>query len=173
MIFTPKWPVLWVPEESAGLSHRSCVDLMREFFVFDPLQDNEWADRYGIEYVDLNTLLEMSHIISLHVPLLPNTYHLVNEDAFSRMKSERSSLIQVAGKVIHTKALIEALKSGHIGGVALDTYEEEEEFFLKIFQTKSYWMMSCLVCSHSPTSSSQRTKAISPMRLYVPLPIQP
>lgn len=99
--------------------------------VFDPIQDLEWANKYGIKYVDLRYLLEKSDIISLHVPLLPETFHMIDDEAFNSMKSGVLVINTSRGKVINTVSLIKALKSGHVRGVALDTYEEEEGVFFE------------------------------------------
>lgn len=99
--------------------------------VCDPVQDLEWADKFGIKFVDLPTLLTKSDIISLHVPLTPETFHLLNDQTFEKMKQKAFIINTSRGKVIDTAAMIKALKSGHLGGVALDTYEEEEGIFFE------------------------------------------
>lgn len=80
-------------------------------------------------YVALNELLEQSDIISLHVPLTPDTYHLLGHDAFKRMKPGVVILNTSRGGLIDSKALIDMLKSGQVGGAGLDVYEEEEGVF--------------------------------------------
>ncbi len=99
--------------------------------VYDSVQDLAWANKYGIEYVDLPMLLEKSDIISLHVPLLPETFHMFDDKAFAGMKAGVFIINTSRGKVIDTAALIKALKSGHVSGIALDTYEEEEGVFFE------------------------------------------
>jgi D-lactate dehydrogenase len=99
--------------------------------AFDPVHDLEWARKHEIDYVDLPTLLKKSDIISLHVPLAPETFHMIDERAFELMKPDVFLLNTSRGKVIKTSALIKALKSGHVRGVALDTYEEEEGVFFE------------------------------------------
>lgn len=124
----------------AGKIGRIAAQILRGFeakvLVYDPVQDLEWAKKYGIEYVDFSLLLEKSDIISLHVPLLPETFHLINDKAFERMKPEAVLINTSRGKVIDTSALIKALKSGRIRGVALDTYEEEEGVFFEDLSDK-------------------------------------
>lgn len=119
----------------AGKIGRIVAQILRGFeakvLVYDPVQDLEWANKHGIEYVDLSLLLEKSDIISLHVPLIPETFHLLDEEAFGRMKPDVFIINTSRGKVIHTGALIKALKSGKVRGVALDTYEEEEGIFFE------------------------------------------
>lgn len=89
----------------------------------------EWATAHGIQYVDFDTLLAQSDVISLHVPLLPATRHLLNQESLARMKSGVFIVNTSRGKLIDTAALIASLKTGHVGGVALDVYEEEEGIF--------------------------------------------
>lgn len=102
-----------------------------EVLVFDPAHDLDWANKYGIEYVDLPFLLKQSDIISLHVPLVPETFHMIDDDAFDLMKSGVFIINTSRGKVINTASMIKALKSGKVRGVALDTYEEEEGIFFE------------------------------------------
>lgn len=119
----------------AGKIGRLVAQILRGFeakvLVFDPIQDLDWANKYGINYVDLPTLLKESDIISLHVPLVPETFHMLDDEAFSKMKHGVFIVNTSRGKVINTASLIKALKSGQIGGVALDTYEEEEGVFFE------------------------------------------
>jgi D-lactate dehydrogenase len=99
--------------------------------AFDSHPNQDWAARNGIEYVDTSTLARESDLISLHVPLTPQTDGIVNEDTLALMKPGVMLINVSRGRLIHTKALIKALKSGHIGGVALDVYEEEEGIFFE------------------------------------------
>lgn len=119
----------------AGKIGRLVAQILRGFdakvLVFDPVQDADWANKYGIEYVDLSIILEKSDIISLHVPLLPETFHMLDDQAFDHMKPGVFIINTSRGKVINTTSLIKALKSGRVGGVALDTYEEEEGVFFE------------------------------------------
>lgn len=97
----------------------------------DPVADQAWAEENGILYTALDDLLESSDIVSLHSPLFPETYHLLNEVRFAKMKRGAYLINTSRGKLVDTTALIEVLKSGHIGGVALDVYEEEEGIFFE------------------------------------------
>lgn len=119
----------------AGKIGRLVAQILRGFdakvLVYDPEQDLDWANKYGIDYVDLSLLLEKSDIISLHVPLVPETFHMIDDEAFDHMKSGVFIINTSRGKVINTAAMIKALKSGHVRGVALDTYEEEEGIFFE------------------------------------------
>ena len=104
--------------------------------AYDTCPSLEWAMKSRIQYADLPTLLSQSDIISLHVPLLPNTYHMINAAAIQQMKHGVILINTSRGKVIETQALIQGLKSSQIGGVALDTYEEEENVFFEDLSDK-------------------------------------
>lgn len=91
----------------------------------------EWAAGNGIEYADHQVLLEACDVISLHLPLIPETYHLIDAAAIRSMKRGAYLVNTSRGKLIDTTALIGALKSGHLGGAALDVYEEEEGIFFE------------------------------------------
>jgi D-lactate dehydrogenase len=84
-----------------------------------------------IEFVEMSTLARESDLITLHTPLTPQTDHIVNEGTLDLMKPGVMLISVSRGRLIHTKALIKALKSGHVGGVALDVYEEEEGIFFE------------------------------------------
>ena len=118
-----------------GKTGRIVGDILKGFgmrvLASDPYPDKEWADRAGVEYVDVATIARESDIVSLHAPLTKETDRLVNADFLARMK-RGAMLVNVSrGRLVHTTSLIAALKSGHLGGVALDVYEEEEGVFFE------------------------------------------
>lgn len=102
-----------------------------EVIAYDPFPSTEWATKNGIKYDTIDQLLTTSHIISLHLPLTPETHHLLNAESISRMKPGAYLINTSRGKIVDTAAVIKALKSGHLGGVALDVYEEEEGVFFE------------------------------------------
>jgi D-lactate dehydrogenase len=95
----------------------------------DPYPSTQWADQQGVEYVDSEALTRASDIVSLHVPLTPETKHMVRRETIERMKAGAILVNVSRGQLIDTAALIQGLKSRHLGGVALDVYEEEEGVF--------------------------------------------
>lgn len=99
--------------------------------AFDLSPDMDWAGAHDVEYTDLDSLLENSDILSFHLPLTPDTFHIVNADTLGRLKPGAYLVNTSRGKLIDTAALIGALKSGSLGGVALDVYEEEEGVFFE------------------------------------------
>ena len=118
-----------------GKIGRIVAEILRGFgmrvLAFDPFPNQEWAAQHGIEYVEARILMRESDLITLHTPLTPETDHIVNKDTLALTKPGVMLINVSRGRLIHTRALIEALKSGHIGGVALDVYEEEEGIFFE------------------------------------------
>ena len=87
-------------------------------------------------YVTLDELFEKSDVISLHCPLTADTYHLINELSIRQMKSGVIISNTSRGSLIDSAALIDGLKDGHIGAVALDVYEEEDGLFYEDVSNK-------------------------------------
>lgn len=118
-----------------GKTGRLVAEILRGFkmhvLAHDPYPDAEWAAANGVEYVDSTELASRSDIISLHVPLTPETQHLINEDSLAKMKRGVVIINVSRGRLIQSSALIAALKAGQVSGVALDVYEEEEGIFFE------------------------------------------
>ena len=85
----------------------------------------------GLRYTGLNDLYAEADIISLHVPLTPVTRHLIDDRALAAMKGGVMLVNTGRGALVDSRALIDALKSGHVGAAALDVYEEEEGIFFR------------------------------------------
>ena len=118
----------------AGKIGRAFINIMNGFgckvLAYDKFQDEKTAKEMNFEYVDLDKLYRESDIISLHCPLTDENYKMINEDALSKMKDGVVLINTSRGKLIDTKSLIQKLKEEKIGGLGLDVYEDEEEFFL-------------------------------------------
>lgn len=93
--------------------------------AYDPHPDHQYADEHGFIYVDLVDLAKRSDVITLHVPYLKETHHLVNREFISHMKRGAILINTARGGVVETEAMVEGLRSGVIGGVGLDVLEEE------------------------------------------------
>jgi D-3-phosphoglycerate dehydrogenase len=87
--------------------------------------DEEFSKEVGLMKSDLDTLLQSSDYVSLHVPLLDSTYHLINAEKLSTMKKTACIINTSRGGVVDEKALYDALKNGNLGGAALDVFEKE------------------------------------------------
>jgi len=95
------------------------------------VSENDQIKEIGGRYVALDELYEESHIITLHCPLLESTYHLIDAVAISRMKRGVTLLNTSRGALVDTSAVIAGLKSGQIGNLAIDVYEEEDNLFFE------------------------------------------
>lgn len=98
--------------------------------AYDVYKDEKAAEEIGFEYVSLDTLFKEADIISLHCPLTPETNKIINKDTISLMKDGVYIINTSRGKLVDTDSLIARLEEGKIGGVGLDVYEDEEEFFM-------------------------------------------
>jgi len=109
------------------------ADIMRGFgcrvLAHDPFPS---ADAKAfVTYVPLGQLFEEADIISLHCPLTPETHHLIDDAAIAQMKQGVMLVNTGRGRVVDTRAVIDGLKSGKIGRLGLDVYEEEENLFFQ------------------------------------------
>ncbi|PHQ84937.1 MAG: hydroxyacid dehydrogenase [Thalassobium sp.] len=98
--------------------------------AFDPYENPNCTD-LGVRYVDLDDLLHASDIITLQCPLTPQTHHLIDADAIAKMKPGVMLINTSRGAVVDSSALIGGLKSGALGSVGLDVYEEEADLFFE------------------------------------------
>jgi len=122
-----------------GIIGRKTVEkisgLVDKVYCYDVYPNKEWVSGIkNAEYVDMDTLLKSSDFISIHVPLMPETLHLINEEAFSKMKNNVVLVNTSRGEVVHIPSLIQALESKKLWGAALDVFEGEKKY---IFHDKS------------------------------------
>lgn len=85
----------------------------------------------GVKYVELPELLANSDVVSLHCPLFPETHYMINEQTLKLFKRGAMLINTSRGALIDTNAVIGAIKSGQIGYLGIDVYEEEEELFFE------------------------------------------
>ena len=103
--------------------------LVDKVLCYDVFPDKEWIQTIGnAEYADLDAVFQNSNFISIHVPLLPQTFHLINEVAFAKMKEGVILINTSRGEIVEISALISALESGKLWGCALDVFEGETKY---------------------------------------------
>ncbi|MBN1257281.1 MAG: cyclic nucleotide-binding domain-containing protein [Planctomycetes bacterium] len=110
-----------------------------EIMVYTKPEDPSLTERPGVHLVELDELFAKADIISLHAPLTPETYHLINGEALQKMKRGVMLINTSRGALIDAVALLDGLKSGQIGFAGLDVYEEESEYF---FEDLSHQVMA-------------------------------
>jgi D-lactate dehydrogenase len=101
-----------------------------QLLAYDPYP-NPQVEALGARYLPLDQVLEQAQIISLHCPLNEHTRHLINLESLSRMQRGAMLINTGRGALVDTPALIEALKSGQLGYLGLDVYEEEAQLFFE------------------------------------------
>ena len=95
------------------------------------LMQSPRCEDIGVEYVDSVRLLEESDIVTLHCPLVPQTRHLINDRAIEKMKPGAMLINTSRGAIVDTQAAIRGLKSGQLGSLGIDVYEEEADLFFE------------------------------------------
>lgn len=141
-----------------------------EVVACDPARQDEWAAENGVRYVTMDELLETCDVISLHLPLTPESHHLLNAESIARMKPGTYLINTSRGKLVDSTAVIAALKSRHLGGVALDVYEEEEGVFFEDLSdtgvdddvlSRLLTFPNVLITSHQAFLTDEALKAIA------------
>ncbi len=126
--------------------------------------------RLGARYVTLDELWAQCDIITLHAPLTPQTRHMVDASAISRMKPGVMIINTGRGALVDTAALIDGLKTGRIGLVGLDVYEEEEQLFFQDLSSqvitddvfaRLLTFHNVIVTAHQAFFTSEALRAIS------------
>lgn len=114
-----------------GLIGKALCRIMNGFgckvYAYDPYPD----ESLDAEYIPLNDLFEQSDIVSLHCPLTEESHHLIDRDVLDRMKHGAILINTGRGGLVDTRAVIEALKTGSLGALGLDVYEEESDLFFE------------------------------------------
>ncbi len=99
--------------------------------AFDVNENLEIKEKYKVEYTNLESLFRQSDIITLHVPMSEKTKYLINKSSLSFMKRGVMLINTSRGGLVNTKEVVQALKSGQLGYLGMDVYEEEEGLFFE------------------------------------------
>ncbi|MBE2240186.1 MAG: phosphoglycerate dehydrogenase [Caldilineaceae bacterium] len=104
---------------------RRAQGLGMNVLAYDPYVTADYANQRGVELVDLDALVARADFLTLHVPLTPQTRHLISRERLATMQPT-ARLINVArGGIVDEQALVEAVEAGRLAGAALDVYEQE------------------------------------------------
>ncbi len=102
-----------------------CKAFGMDLMVYDPYITPEAASEIGVEIMDLDGLLRVADVITIHVPLTPETKHLIASEEMEIMKDTAFIINCARGGIINEEDLYQALLDGKIGGAALDVFEQE------------------------------------------------
>ena len=129
-----RYPMRELRKKTVGIAGfgrigRRLAELLQGFDVtilaYDPYLDEAEAEKRNVKAVTFDELLEQSDVVSLHMPLTEDTYHLMNEKTFAKMKDGAYLVNTARGKLVDEHALAEALMSGKLSGAGLDVFETE------------------------------------------------
>lgn len=109
-----------------------CKGFGMNILAYDPYP----SDIEGVKYVPLDELLANADMISVHVPLNKDTYHLINKDTIAKMKTGVYFVNTSRGGLVDSHALYEGINNGKIKAAGLDVYEEESEIFFEDFSNE-------------------------------------
>jgi D-3-phosphoglycerate dehydrogenase len=93
--------------------------------AYDPFPDAGFAEKHDVQILPLDELLAVSDIVSLHLPLMPATHSMVNQEFLAKMKRGAFLVNTSRGELVDETALLEALESGHLRGVGMDAFAQE------------------------------------------------
>ncbi|GAB3649468.1 2-hydroxyacid dehydrogenase [Echinicola sediminis] len=102
-----------------------------KILAYDPYKNEKLEQWYGLEYVGFYKLCQESHIITLHLPLSPETQYMINKDSIHKMRGGVMLINTSRGALVNSRDVIGGLKSGKIGAVGMDVYEEEGALFFE------------------------------------------
>jgi D-lactate dehydrogenase len=101
-----------------------------KLLAFDPVKNPD-CESLGVHYTSLDEIFSRSDIITLHSPLTPETHHMIDARALEQMKTGVVLINTSRGALIDSRAVIKGLKSGKVGYLGLDVYEEEGDLFFE------------------------------------------
>ncbi len=112
-----------------------CKGFGMNVIAYDLYPDHKAAKEIGFEYTDLDNLYKNSDIIALHCPSNPENYHMINNQSIAKMKDGVVIINTSRGRLVNTNELMKNLKSGKIGAVGLDVYEDENGYFFEDYSS--------------------------------------
>lgn len=153
-----------------GRIGKAFMDICRGFGMRILAYDKHPVVGAECEYVPLDRLFSESDIISLHCPLTDETYHIIDGNSIKRMKKGAYIVNTSRGALIDADALLDGIKSRHIGGACLDVYEEESDIFFEDLSghiveddtlARLIFMPNVLITSHQAYLTEEALEAIA------------
>jgi glyoxylate reductase len=139
-----------------AVARRMCDGFEMKILYYDRARSEDLEKQYKMEYADLETLLKNSDFVSIHLPLTPETRHLIGEPQFKMMKKTAYLINTARGPIINEKALVNALKNGEIKGAALDVYEEEPKMAAGLAE-----LPNTVLTPHTASATEETRSAMS------------
>ncbi len=111
----------------SNVARIASLGFQMKVIAFDLHPNKELAEKFNFKYVSMDKLLAQSEVITLHCPLNKHTEHMINKETIAKMKDGVSIINTSRGGVLHTEDVLDAVKSGKIGNLALDVLEDEKD----------------------------------------------
>lgn len=138
------------------VAHHAVQGFEMRVIYHDLKRNEDFEKEFGAEYRGLNELLKEADFVSLHVPLLPATRHLINAEKLKLMKPTAYLINTSRGPIIEERALVEALEKGVIRGAALDVYENEPELTSGLAKLENV-----ILTPHTASATEETRQAMS------------
>ena len=142
-----------------GRSGRALAQRLRGFesklLAVTPRPDLAWGETAGVAFTDLAALLRESDYVSIHAPLTPATRRLIGAAELAAMKPGAILINTARGGLVDDRALLETLRSGHLGGAGLDVFEGESDPALKPIAQELLALPNVVATPHSAASTRQ------------------
>jgi phosphoglycerate dehydrogenase-like enzyme len=132
--WVPDYPSVELRGMTVGVLGTGLIgsQVVKRLYGFEPrliacdiVESADLVERFGLQYVSFEQLLEQSDFLTVHAPLLPATRHLIDAAALARMKPTAYLINTARGPLVDEAALVQALQAGRLGGAALDVFETE------------------------------------------------
>ena len=140
----------------ASVARRLHDGFNMKILYYDAQRNEELEKKYNLQFVDLPTLLKESDFVSVHVPLLPTTKHLIGAEELNIMKKTAYLINTARGPIIDENALVAALRDGIIRGAALDVYEQEPKMAAGLAQ-----LPNTILTPHTASATEETRAAMS------------
>jgi len=140
----------------ANVAKRMCDGFGVKILYYDRSRSEDLEKQYKMEFVDLETLLKNSDFVSVHLPMTPETKHLLGKAQFAMMKKTAYLINTARGPILDEAALVEALKNGVIKGAALDVYEQEPKMALGLAE-----LPNTVLTPHTASATEETRGAMS------------
>ena len=140
----------------AGVARRAGRGMGVNVLYHDIRRNKDFEKEYQARYVSLSELLKKSDFVSLHVPLLPSTRHLIGKKELAMMKKTAYLINTSRGPVVDEKALVKALQKKQIAGAGLDVYENEPKLTLGLTKLKNV-----ILTPHTASATIEARTAMS------------
>lgn len=137
---------------------KCCEGFNMKVLAYDPYIQEDYCQEHGILSVSLNTLLQESDFITLHLPLNESTYHMIDADSINIMKPSAVLVNASRGGIVDEAAAYEALSSGKLGGLGLDAFEKEPPEASPLFT-----LPNVIATPHAGAHTKEATQAMADM----------